>query len=224
MWDLWLLILLPLLLLLLLFIVTEQIHNSIPHFHTFFVLVFVYLCVQFVCLPACLPAVHFCHRHSTPDWGEARQRLLGAALPRTGGSLFWSHHSATPAGNPDPGPPGSCKLAVRITVFIYGEKNNRFMVYSQMHVVYPQSQLHNLSLLMDKLKRSPGCLANGVRPNTLMNTQEALHPGEPSASRNSFYPLRFAFYYSNNIESHYYFPFRDSACEELSRWLCFDLL
>lgn len=59
------------------------------------------------------------------------------------------------------------------------------MVYSQMHVVHPQSQLHNLSLLMDKLKRSPGCLANGVRPNTLMNTQEALHPGEPSASRNS---------------------------------------
>ncbi|XP_075905697.1 angiopoietin-related protein 7 [Nelusetta ayraudi] len=38
-----------------------------------------------------------------------------------------------------------------------------------------QSQLHNLTLLMDKVKRSPGCLGNAARPNTLMNA-EALHP------------------------------------------------
>ncbi|KAM6915437.1 uncharacterized protein FYW49_010301 isoform 2-T2 [Xenentodon cancila] len=39
-----------------------------------------------------------------------------------------------------------------------------------------QNQLHNLTLLMDKVKRSPGCSINIVRPNPLLNTQEALHP------------------------------------------------
>lgn len=53
-----------------------------------------------------------------------------------------------------------------------------------MHLVYSQSQLHNLTLLIDKVKRNPGCLASAVRPNTLMNAQEALHPGELSAPRN----------------------------------------
>lgn len=56
-----------------------------------------------------------------------------------------------------------------------------------MHFVYSQSQLHNLTLLMDKVKRSPGCLANAVRHNTLMNAQEALHPGDLSASRISHF-------------------------------------
>lgn len=44
-----------------------------------------------------------------------------------------------------------------------------------------QNQLHNLTLLVDKVKRSPGCFINIIRPNTLMNAQEALHPGTHSA-------------------------------------------
>lgn len=66
----------------------------------------------------------FGHPHAMPDWGEAWQHLLGAALPWAGGSLFRSDHSATPAGNPDPGPPGSYKLTVQITVFIHKEKTD----------------------------------------------------------------------------------------------------
>ena len=40
-----------------------------------------------------------------------------------------------------------------------------------------QNQLHNLTLLMDKVKRNPGCSTNAGRHNVLMNTQEAQHPG-----------------------------------------------
>ncbi|XP_038583466.1 angiopoietin-related protein 1 [Micropterus salmoides] len=43
-----------------------------------------------------------------------------------------------------------------------------------------QNQLHNLTLLVDRVKRSPGCLINIVRPNPLMSAQEALHPGTRS--------------------------------------------
>lgn len=46
-----------------------------------------------------------------------------------------------------------------------------------------QNKLHNLTLLMDKVKRSPGCFINIVRPNTLMNAQEALHPGTNAAHK-----------------------------------------
>lgn len=48
--------------------------------------------------------------------------------------------------------------------------------------LFVQNQLHNLTLLTDKVKRSPGCFINIVRPNTLMNAQEALHPGKHSLS------------------------------------------
>ncbi|KAM9703442.1 angiopoietin-related protein 1 isoform 1-T1 [Menidia menidia] len=40
-----------------------------------------------------------------------------------------------------------------------------------------QNQLHNLTLLVDTVKRSPGCSINTVRPNPLLNTQESMHPG-----------------------------------------------
>lgn len=40
-----------------------------------------------------------------------------------------------------------------------------------------QNQLHNLTLLMDKVKRNPGCSTNTGRHNTLMNAQEAQRPG-----------------------------------------------
>ncbi|XP_038143406.1 angiopoietin-related protein 7 isoform X2 [Cyprinodon tularosa] len=39
-----------------------------------------------------------------------------------------------------------------------------------------QNQLHNLTLLMDKVKRGSDCSVNIVRPNHLQNTQEAMHP------------------------------------------------
>ncbi|XP_061842959.1 angiopoietin-related protein 1 [Nerophis lumbriciformis] len=39
-----------------------------------------------------------------------------------------------------------------------------------------QNQVHNLTLLVERVKRSPGCLINIVRPNPLMSSQEALHP------------------------------------------------
>ncbi|KAJ3607047.1 hypothetical protein NHX12_026562 [Muraenolepis orangiensis] len=39
-----------------------------------------------------------------------------------------------------------------------------------------QSQLHNLTAVLEQVKRSPGCIVNIVRPNPLMNAQEALHP------------------------------------------------
>ncbi|KAM8847524.1 angiopoietin-2 [Synchiropus picturatus] len=39
-----------------------------------------------------------------------------------------------------------------------------------------QNKIHNLTLLLEKAKRSPGCLINIVRPHPLMSAQEALHP------------------------------------------------
>ncbi|XP_029705013.1 microfibril-associated glycoprotein 4 isoform X1 [Takifugu rubripes] len=42
-----------------------------------------------------------------------------------------------------------------------------------------QNQLHNLTLLVDQVQRNHGCLVNIGHPNTLMNTQEALHSGTP---------------------------------------------
>ncbi|XP_054603926.2 angiopoietin-related protein 7 isoform X1 [Nothobranchius furzeri] len=41
-----------------------------------------------------------------------------------------------------------------------------------------QNQLHNLTLSVDKVNRNPGCSINVVRPNPLLNTQEARHPAE----------------------------------------------
>ncbi|KAG7264935.1 hypothetical protein CRUP_027126 [Coryphaenoides rupestris] len=38
------------------------------------------------------------------------------------------------------------------------------------------NQLHNLTVLLEEVQRSPGCMINIVRPNPLMNAQEALHP------------------------------------------------
>ncbi|CAG09163.1 unnamed protein product [Tetraodon nigroviridis] len=38
-----------------------------------------------------------------------------------------------------------------------------------------QNQLHNLTLMVDQVQRNHGCFVNIGHPNTLMNTQEALH-------------------------------------------------
>lgn len=40
-----------------------------------------------------------------------------------------------------------------------------------------QNQLHNLTLMLDQVQRNHGCFINIGHPNTLMNTQEALHSG-----------------------------------------------
>lgn len=80
-----------------------------------------------------------------------------------------------------------------------------------MHFAFAQSQLHNLTLLMDKVKRSPGCLGNAARPNTLMNA-EALHPGEHSASRESLFIIIIMIIIIIIV-----LPVRDSAREELPR-------
>lgn len=88
-----------------------------------------------------------------------------------------------------------------------------------MHFVFAQTQLHNLTLLMDKVKRSPGCLANAARPNTLMNAQEALHPGEHSASRHThlIHSESLFIIIIMIIIIIIFLPVRDSAREELPR-------
>uniref|UniRef100_A0A3Q2XWQ4 Si:ch211-203k16.3 n=1 Tax=Hippocampus comes TaxID=109280 RepID=A0A3Q2XWQ4_HIPCM len=47
-----------------------------------------------------------------------------------------------------------------------------------------QNQVHNLSRLLEVVKKNPGCLINIVRPNSLMSTQQALHPGSLRLSEN----------------------------------------
>ncbi|KAM4633428.1 angiopoietin-related protein 7 [Polymixia lowei] len=59
-----------------------------------------------------------------------------------------------------------------------------------------QNQVHNLSVLVDRVKRSPGCMINVVRPNPLMSAQEALHP-EVQHMRNC--PIDCASIYYNGV-------------------------
>lgn len=59
-----------------------------------------------------------------------------------------------------------------------------------------QNQVHNLTELVDKVKRSPGCLINVVRPNSLMSSQEAHHP-ETQHMRNC--PIDCASIYYNGV-------------------------
>ena len=94
-----------------------------------------------------------------------------------------------------------------------------------------KNQLHNVTLLVDKVKRSPGCSVNIVRPSPLMSAQEALHPGTLSQKhtvdvvspamisqqRAPISPCRF----TPNPSCLTFSSLRDSACEELSHRLCF---
>ncbi|CAB1435524.1 unnamed protein product [Pleuronectes platessa] len=59
-----------------------------------------------------------------------------------------------------------------------------------------QDQVHNLTLLVDDVKRGPGCLINVVHPNPLMSRQEALHP-ETQHVRNC--PIDCASIYYNGV-------------------------
>lgn len=42
-----------------------------------------------------------------------------------------------------------------------------------------QAQIHNLSMLVEKVRRNPGCMINIVRTSPLLSTQHTLHPGMP---------------------------------------------
>ncbi|CAL8318040.1 unnamed protein product [Boreogadus saida] len=57
----------------------------------------------------------------------------------------------------------------------YVEATNALQLQGSL-ILELQDQLHNLTVLMESVKRNPGCMINIVRPNPLMNAQEALHP------------------------------------------------
>ncbi|KAM8831822.1 techylectin-5B isoform 2-T5 [Spinachia spinachia] len=57
-----------------------------------------------------------------------------------------------------------------------------------------QNHLHNLTALVDNVKKSPGCLSNMPRPNPLMSAQEALHS---ESARNC--PIDCASIYYNGV-------------------------
>lgn len=40
-----------------------------------------------------------------------------------------------------------------------------------------QAQIRNLSMLVEKVRRNPGCTINIVRTSPLLSSQHALHPG-----------------------------------------------
>lgn len=143
--------------------------------------------VHFLCLPVGLPAVYL----AIDAQRQTEENHGNVSLEQRFHELEVHYSEATTLLHLQ----GTLILDLQVVInslygslYLYAKKKNRFTdVCSQMHVVYFQSQLHNLTLLMDKVKRSPGCLANAVRPNTLMNAQEALHPGDLSASKNSHF-------------------------------------
>nr|XP_061806124.1 angiopoietin-related protein 7-like [Nerophis lumbriciformis] len=57
----------------------------------------------------------------------------------------------------------------------YAEANNLLHLQGTL-ILNLQNQVHNLTLLVDQVKNSPGCSVNIVRPNPLMSSQQALHP------------------------------------------------
>ncbi|XP_057209501.1 angiopoietin-4 [Triplophysa rosa] len=59
-----------------------------------------------------------------------------------------------------------------------------------------QAQIHNLSLLVEKVRRNPGCMINIVRTSPLLSGQEALHP-EVQHVRNC--PIDCASLYYNGV-------------------------
>ncbi|XP_028997202.1 techylectin-5B isoform X2 [Betta splendens] len=59
-----------------------------------------------------------------------------------------------------------------------------------------QNQLHNLTLLVEEVKRNPGCSVDAARPNPLLSAQEGLHP-ETQHVRNC--PIDCASIYYNGV-------------------------
>lgn len=54
------------------------------------------------------------------------------------------------------------------------------LLHIQGSLIYDlQAQIQNLSLLVEKVRRNPGCMINIVRTSPMLSAQEALHPGRP---------------------------------------------
>ncbi|CAL1586430.1 unnamed protein product [Knipowitschia caucasica] len=60
-----------------------------------------------------------------------------------------------------------------------------------------QNQVHNLTEVVDRVKRSPGCLVNILQPNSLMSSQEPHHHPETQHIRNC--PIDCASIYYNGV-------------------------
>ncbi|XP_036406202.1 angiopoietin-related protein 7-like [Megalops cyprinoides] len=71
------------------------------------------------------------------------------------------------------------------------------LLHLQGSLIYDmQTQIHNLSLMVEKVRRNPGCMINIVRTSPLMSAQEALHP-EVQHVRNC--PIDCASIYYNGV-------------------------
>nr|XP_021330110.1 fibrinogen-like protein 1 [Danio rerio]XP_021330111.1 fibrinogen-like protein 1 [Danio rerio] len=71
------------------------------------------------------------------------------------------------------------------------------LLHIQGSLIYDlQAQIHNLSMLVEKVRRNPGCMINIVRTSPLVNAQEALHP-EVQNVRNC--PIDCASIYYNGV-------------------------
>ncbi|KAG2467776.1 ANGL7 protein, partial [Polypterus senegalus] len=57
----------------------------------------------------------------------------------------------------------------------YNEANTLLHIHGSL-IYDVQAQMHNLSVLVEKVRRNPGCMINIVR-SARLNIQEALHPG-----------------------------------------------
>ena len=64
------------------------------------------------------------------------------------------------------------------------------LLHIQGSLVYDlQAQIQNLSMLVEKVRRNPGCMINIVRTSPLLSAQQALHPGRLSqASLSVIFP------------------------------------
>ncbi|KAG9336301.1 hypothetical protein JZ751_002648, partial [Albula glossodonta] len=58
----------------------------------------------------------------------------------------------------------------------YAEANTLLHIHGSL-IYDMQSQIRNLSVLVEKVRRNPGCMINIVRTSPLISDQEALHPG-----------------------------------------------
>ncbi|KAJ8410219.1 hypothetical protein AAFF_G00202000 [Aldrovandia affinis] len=71
------------------------------------------------------------------------------------------------------------------------------LLHLQGSLIYDmQTQIHNLSVLVERVRRNPGCMINIVRTSPLMSEQEALHP-EVQHVRNC--PIDCASIYYNGV-------------------------
>ncbi|XP_061098640.1 angiopoietin-related protein 7-like [Conger conger] len=71
------------------------------------------------------------------------------------------------------------------------------LLHLQASLIYDmQTRIHNLSMLVEKVRKNPGCMINIIRSSPFMSTQEALHP-EVQHVRNC--PIDCASIYYNGV-------------------------